>query len=321
MAVPQVVAPSARAAMAPFAAAFWGDPTAELKVVGVTGTNGKTTTAYLIREILEAAGMPDRAAGDGEAGRRRARRSRSNGPRRRRSTCRRRFRAMIDGGDRACAMEVSSHALALHRADAIHFDVADLHQPDPGPPRLPRRHGGLLRGQADAVRRARPRRADRQRRRPLRPPPGRGIRLPSPSPPRAPTPTTRATRVRRRGATSRCCGPKLHRVEFRPATPRCDCGRACRGASTSPTRSGRSRRPRRSASTREATAAGLAGGGAGAGPLRADRRGPAVRRPRRLRPHPRLDRERAAGGAAADRRPADRRLRLPAATATRPSGR
>src|ERR1700739_4645246 len=51
--VPQVVVPSARAAMAPFAAAFWGDPTAELKVVGVTGTNGKTTTAYLIREILE----------------------------------------------------------------------------------------------------------------------------------------------------------------------------------------------------------------------------------------------------------------------------
>src|ERR1700749_2207120 len=57
VAVPQVVVPSARAAMAPFAAAFWGDPTAELKVIGVTGTNGKTTTAYLAREILEAAGI------------------------------------------------------------------------------------------------------------------------------------------------------------------------------------------------------------------------------------------------------------------------
>src|SRR5262249_49119637 len=55
--VPQVVVPSARAAMATFAAAFWGNPTAELKVVGVTGTNGKTTTAYLVREILEAAGI------------------------------------------------------------------------------------------------------------------------------------------------------------------------------------------------------------------------------------------------------------------------
>src|SRR5215813_6775876 len=51
VAVPQVVVPSARAAMAPFAAAFWGDPTAALKVIGVTGTNGKTTTAYLAREI------------------------------------------------------------------------------------------------------------------------------------------------------------------------------------------------------------------------------------------------------------------------------
>src|SRR6201994_1215859 len=57
VAVPQVVVPSARAAMAPFAAAFWGDPTAQLKVVGVTGTNGKTTTAYLTREILGAAGI------------------------------------------------------------------------------------------------------------------------------------------------------------------------------------------------------------------------------------------------------------------------
>ncbi len=43
--------------MAPIAARFHGDPTAELRVVGVTGTNGKTTTAFLVREILEAAGI------------------------------------------------------------------------------------------------------------------------------------------------------------------------------------------------------------------------------------------------------------------------
>ncbi|HEX8959539.1 MAG TPA: Mur ligase domain-containing protein, partial [Solirubrobacterales bacterium] len=54
--VAQVVVGEARAAMAPLAARFWGDPSAELKVVGVTGTNGKTTTAFLVREILEAAG-------------------------------------------------------------------------------------------------------------------------------------------------------------------------------------------------------------------------------------------------------------------------
>ncbi|HEV7563775.1 MAG TPA: Mur ligase domain-containing protein, partial [Solirubrobacterales bacterium] len=57
VAVPQVVVGDARAAMAPLAARFWGDPTAELRVVGVTGTNGKTTTAFLVREILEAAGI------------------------------------------------------------------------------------------------------------------------------------------------------------------------------------------------------------------------------------------------------------------------
>src|SRR4051812_42554594 len=47
--VPEVLVPSAREAMGPLAARFFGDPTGELRVVGVTGTNGKTTTAYLVR--------------------------------------------------------------------------------------------------------------------------------------------------------------------------------------------------------------------------------------------------------------------------------
>src|SRR5436305_11215480 len=47
--VPEVLVPSVRAAMAPAAAAFYGDPTARLETVGVTGTNGKTTTAFLLR--------------------------------------------------------------------------------------------------------------------------------------------------------------------------------------------------------------------------------------------------------------------------------
>ena len=54
--VPEVVVPSVRAAMGPVAAAFHGRPTAQLQVVGVTGTNGKTTTAFLTRHVLEAAG-------------------------------------------------------------------------------------------------------------------------------------------------------------------------------------------------------------------------------------------------------------------------
>jgi UDP-N-acetylmuramoyl-L-alanyl-D-glutamate--2,6-diaminopimelate ligase len=121
--VPQVVVPSARAAMAPFAAAFWGDPTAELKVVGVTGTNGKTTTAYLAREILEAAGIQTGLMGTvkqvvgGEE--EPVERTTPEG-----IDLQETFRRMIEGGDKACAMEVSSHAMALHRADAIHFDAA-----------------------------------------------------------------------------------------------------------------------------------------------------------------------------------------------------
>jgi UDP-N-acetylmuramoyl-L-alanyl-D-glutamate--2,6-diaminopimelate ligase len=121
--VPQVVVSSARAAMAPFAAAFWGDPTAELRVVGVTGTNGKTTTAYLVREILEAAGIQTGlmgtvkqvVGGEEEA----VERTTPEG-----IDLQETFRRMLEGGDEACAMEVSSHAMALHRADAIHFDAA-----------------------------------------------------------------------------------------------------------------------------------------------------------------------------------------------------
>jgi UDP-N-acetylmuramoyl-L-alanyl-D-glutamate--2,6-diaminopimelate ligase len=123
VAVPQVVVPSARAAMAPFAAAFWGDPTAELKVVGVTGTNGKTTTAYLAREILEAAGIQTglmgtvkQVVGGAEEA---VERTTPEG-----IDLQETFRRMTRGGDEACAMEVSSHAMVLHRADAIHFDVA-----------------------------------------------------------------------------------------------------------------------------------------------------------------------------------------------------
>ena len=121
--VPQVVVGDSRAAMAPAAARFHGDPTDDLRVVGVTGTNGKTTTCFIVRSLLEAAGIRTGLLGTvtsvvaGEE----------------RETVRTTpeaidlqatFRAMRDGGDQACAMEVSSHAMALHRADAIHWDVA-----------------------------------------------------------------------------------------------------------------------------------------------------------------------------------------------------
>jgi UDP-N-acetylmuramoyl-L-alanyl-D-glutamate--2,6-diaminopimelate ligase len=121
--VPQVVVSDARAAMAPVAARFFGDPTSELRVVGVTGTNGKTTTAFLVREILEGAGIScgllgtvkQVVAGVEEAVERTTPEA---------IDLQGTFRRMLDGGDVACAMEVSSHAMSLHRADAIHFEVA-----------------------------------------------------------------------------------------------------------------------------------------------------------------------------------------------------
>jgi UDP-N-acetylmuramoyl-L-alanyl-D-glutamate--2,6-diaminopimelate ligase len=121
--VAQVVVPDARAAMAPLAARFFGDPTGELKVVGVTGTNGKTTTAFLIREILERAEVQCGLLGTvkqvvGGAGEEVERTTPEA------IDLQATFRRMVEGGDEACAMEVSSHALALHRADAIRFEVA-----------------------------------------------------------------------------------------------------------------------------------------------------------------------------------------------------
>jgi UDP-N-acetylmuramoyl-L-alanyl-D-glutamate--2,6-diaminopimelate ligase len=121
--VPEVRVSSARAAMAPIAARFYGDPTAELRVVGVTGTNGKTTTAYLVRALLEATGVQCGLLGTvtsivgGEE--RAVQRTTPEA-----IDLQRTLREMLDGGDRACAIEVSSHALELGRADAIHFAVA-----------------------------------------------------------------------------------------------------------------------------------------------------------------------------------------------------
>jgi UDP-N-acetylmuramoyl-L-alanyl-D-glutamate--2,6-diaminopimelate ligase len=120
--VPQVVVEDARAAMAPLASRFCGDPTAELRVVGVTGTNGKTTTAFLIREVLERAGISTGLLGTVKqivGGAEEAVERTTPEAIDLQAT----FRRMLDGGDRACAMEVSSHAMSLRRADAIHWEV------------------------------------------------------------------------------------------------------------------------------------------------------------------------------------------------------
>jgi UDP-N-acetylmuramoyl-L-alanyl-D-glutamate--2,6-diaminopimelate ligase len=121
--VPEVRVDDVRAAMAPVAARFHGDPSARLDVVGITGTSGKTTTSFLVRELLEGAGRRTALLGTVKsvvAGR--------EGTLARTTPeavdLQAAFAEMADGGDLACAMEVSSHALELHRADAIHWAVA-----------------------------------------------------------------------------------------------------------------------------------------------------------------------------------------------------
>jgi UDP-N-acetylmuramoyl-L-alanyl-D-glutamate--2,6-diaminopimelate ligase len=121
--VPEVVVESTRAAMGPIAARFYGDPSSLLRVVGVTGTNGKTTTAYLARALLEAIGEQCGLLGTVKSVVGTVERTVT------RTTpeaidLQADFRAMLDGGDRACAMEVSSHALALARTDGIRFAAA-----------------------------------------------------------------------------------------------------------------------------------------------------------------------------------------------------
>jgi UDP-N-acetylmuramoyl-L-alanyl-D-glutamate--2,6-diaminopimelate ligase len=121
--IPEVRVEDVRAAMAPAAARFNGDPTAALAMVGITGTNGKTTTSFLTRALLEASGRSTGLVGTVT--------SWVAGVERPvvRTTpeaidLQRLFADMRDGGDVAAVMEVSSHALSLGRADAIHWDVA-----------------------------------------------------------------------------------------------------------------------------------------------------------------------------------------------------
>jgi UDP-N-acetylmuramoyl-L-alanyl-D-glutamate--2,6-diaminopimelate ligase len=102
---------------------FYDDPTAELRVAGITGTNGKTTTAFLLRAILEHAGVQTgllgtvkRVVGGMEEHVERTTPEAID--------LQATFRRMVELRDRACAMEVSSHALTLRRVDGIRFAVA-----------------------------------------------------------------------------------------------------------------------------------------------------------------------------------------------------
>jgi UDP-N-acetylmuramoyl-L-alanyl-D-glutamate--2,6-diaminopimelate ligase len=118
--VTQLLVPGARRAMALMSARFYGEPTRELRVAAVTGTNGKTTTAHLLAAILAAAGLRPALLGtvvNRIAGVERP--TRLTTPES--MELQRLFREMVDGGDLSCVMEASSHALALERTAGIDF--------------------------------------------------------------------------------------------------------------------------------------------------------------------------------------------------------
>jgi UDP-N-acetylmuramoyl-L-alanyl-D-glutamate--2,6-diaminopimelate ligase len=117
---PQLVVEDARAAMATAAAEFFGHPTRELELAGVTGTNGKTTTAFMLYSILDAAGKKPGLLGTIESRVGTVRRPAS------RTTpeaidLQRTFRAMLDAGNRSAAVEATSHGSQLNRLDGIRF--------------------------------------------------------------------------------------------------------------------------------------------------------------------------------------------------------
>ena len=118
----QLIVADSRAAMAVAADTFFGEPTKELEVVGVTGTNGKTTTAFLLHAMLEAAGRRPGLVGTVEW--------RVGGETRpapfttpESIDLQRLFREMLDAGNRSVAVEASSHGAALRRLDRVRFDA------------------------------------------------------------------------------------------------------------------------------------------------------------------------------------------------------
>lgn len=121
--VPELVVGDARAEMPKIARVFFGDPSRDVDVIGITGTNGKTTVSYLVRQILEAVDRPCGLigtvawiVGDLESSAARTTPEAID--------LASALRAMADSGQTACAIEISSHALELGRSDEVTFAAA-----------------------------------------------------------------------------------------------------------------------------------------------------------------------------------------------------
>ncbi len=119
----RVIVDDCRQALAQMACHYYGEPSRELLNIGVTGTNGKTTTAFLLRQVLTSAGLPSGYLGTlgfGLGGT--LQKMDNTTPESVHLQCC--LRAMVDGGQRAAVLEVSSHGLALQRVSGISFAAA-----------------------------------------------------------------------------------------------------------------------------------------------------------------------------------------------------
>jgi UDP-N-acetylmuramoyl-L-alanyl-D-glutamate--2,6-diaminopimelate ligase len=121
--VPQVKVENVRSAMAYIAAAFFGNPAKSLRLIGISGTKGKTTTTYLVKSIMEEAGFKVGLIGTT---------GNMIGDTYIKSTLttpdsidlHRTFREMLDEGVEIVCMEVSAHAIDMHRIDGLFFEAA-----------------------------------------------------------------------------------------------------------------------------------------------------------------------------------------------------
>lgn len=120
--IPFVQVRNSRQAMAFIASVFYGHPTLNLPLVGITGTNGKTTTSYLLEGILNAAGLPAAVLGT-ISYRFKDIRIAAGHTTPESTELRAVFRQMVNAGAKSLVMEVSSHALEQRRVDGSVFDV------------------------------------------------------------------------------------------------------------------------------------------------------------------------------------------------------
>jgi UDP-N-acetylmuramoyl-L-alanyl-D-glutamate--2,6-diaminopimelate ligase len=121
-AVPLVIVPDGRVALAQLSAAFFGHPSRDLCLIGVTGTNGKTTTSFLIESILESQSLPCGVIGTVNY-RYRGKVIPAGMTTPESYDIQKLLKEMLDSGIAHVVVEVSSHALDLHRVDGCHFDV------------------------------------------------------------------------------------------------------------------------------------------------------------------------------------------------------